>query len=157
MANICCFAGHSEIYGERDIISENLYKIAKNLIINKNVSEFWTGNYGAFDGISAHVVRELKKEFPDIQINLVIPYLTKDINEYKEQYYKNYDNIIMAEIPEKTPNSCQILKCNQYMVNCSKFLICYVKHSWGGAAKTLEFAQKQKHIKIYNLAGIKMF
>jgi len=37
------------------------------------------------------------------------------------------------------------------MVNESDFLICYVKNSWGGAAKTLEYA-KQKKKNIYNLA-----
>jgi hypothetical protein len=38
------------------------------------------------------------------------------------------------------------------MVKNSQVLVCYVKHSWGGAAKTLEFAQKRKNIKIINIA-----
>ena len=85
-------------------------------------------------------------------MNLVIPYLTSEINEYKELYYKDYDNILVADIPEKTPKKLQIIKGNQYMVKNSQVLVCYVKHSWGGAAKTLEFAQKRKNIKIINIA-----
>ena len=38
------------------------------------------------------------------------------------------------------------------MVNNSDFIICYVQYSWGGASKTLEYVQKKKHIKIFNLA-----
>ena len=69
------------------------------LIIEENVSEFWVGNYGNFDGLSAKAVRYLKEKHPDIQINLVSPYLTSDIYEYKELYYKKYDHILMADLP----------------------------------------------------------
>ena len=31
-------------------------------------------------------------------------------------------------------------------------MICYVKNTWGGAVKTLEYAQRKKHIKIFNLS-----
>lgn len=57
----------------------------------------------------------------------------------------------LLRIPEKTQKKLKIIKANQYMVNESDFLICYVKNSWGGAAKTLEYA-KQKKKNIYNLA-----
>ena len=95
---------------------------------------------------------KIKEKYADIQLNLVIPYLTSDINEYKELYYEKYDHILMADLPERTPKKFQILKCNEYMVNNSDFIICYVQYSWGGASKTLEYAQKKKHIKIFNLA-----
>ena len=38
------------------------------------------------------------------------------------------------------------------MVNKSDYIICYVEHSWGGAAKTYEYARRQKHIQIINIA-----
>lgn len=147
----CCFAGHSKIYNTDDIY-DNLIRLIEKLIIEENVSEFWVGNYGDFDGLSAKAIRCLKEKYPDIQINLVIPYLTSAINEYKELYYNKYDYILMADLHERTPKKFWILKCNEYMVNSSDFIICYVQHSWGGASKTLEYAQKKKHIKIFNLA-----
>ena len=151
MRAICCFAGHSELYNTGEIY-EHLLSVIENLITTENISEFWVGNYGSFDKLSAKAVRELKVKYPDIQLNLVIPYLTTEINEYKELYYKDYDNILVADIPEKTPKKAQIIKGNQYMVKNSQVLVCYVKHSWGGAAETHEFAQKRNDIKIINIA-----
>lgn len=147
----CCFAGHSQIYNT-DNLYNNLVNLIERLIIEENVSEFWVGNYGNFDGLSTKAVRDLKENHPNIQLNLVIPYLTSSINECKELYYKKYDHILMADLPEKTPKKFQILKCNEYMVQNSNFIICYVQYSWGGAAKTLEYAKRKKHIKIFNLA-----
>ena len=148
---ICCFAGHSELYDTGEIY-KHLLSVIEDLITAENVCEFWVGNYGAFDKLSAKAVRELKVKYPDIQLNLVIPYLTSEINEYRELYYKDYDNILVADIPEKTPKKLQIIKGNQCMVKNSQVLVCYISHSWGGAAKTLEFAQKRKNIQIINLA-----
>jgi uncharacterized phage-like protein YoqJ len=147
---ICCFAGHSKIYADKITLQEMLKDTVEKLIKEQGVKEFWCGNYGAFDKISASVVRSLKKTYKDIILCLVIPYLTKEINEYKENYYADYDEIIVADIPENTPKKYHILKANQYMINNSDFVISYVQHNWGGAAKTLEYAQRSG-IKIYSL------
>lgn len=148
---ICSFAGHSKLYNTGEIY-EHLLSVIEALITDENIREFWVGNYGAFDRLSAKAVKELKNKYPNIQLNLVIPYLTAEINKHKEEYYKEYDSILIAEIPEKTPKKAQIIKCNQYMVKKSQVLVAYVSYSWGGAVKTLEYAQKQKNIRIINLA-----
>lgn len=147
----CCFAGHSEIYNE-DSLFDTVKKKAEELIIQKGVNEFWVGNYGTFDHLAASAVRELKKKFPNITLTLVIPYLTKELNEYNKEYQQKYDFILVSEIPEKTPKKYYILKANEYMVNNSDYLICFIRYSWGGAAKTLEYAKRKKHISIFNLA-----
>lgn len=68
----------------------------------------------------------------------MLPYITKEINNYKEEYYKNYDEIFITDMPENTPTKFKILKCNQHMVDSSDFLLCYITHDWGGATKTIE-------------------
>lgn len=151
MRKICCFAGHSEIYDTENVYTK-LLTVIEDLITTENINEFWVGNYGAFDKLSAKAVRELKVKHPEIQLNLVIPYLTSEINQYKELYYKDFDNILLADISEKTPKRLQIIKCNQYMVNNSNAFVFYVNHSFGGAAKTFEYATQSKNIKIVNLA-----
>ncbi len=151
MKKICCFAGHSELYNKDTLYSQLMTAIDK-LIVKENIKEFWVGNYGVFDKLSAKAVTELKKKYPEIRLILIIPYLTSEINEFKKSYYKNYDNILLADIPKKTPKKAQIIKCNQYMIRNSNFLICYVKHSWGGAVKTLEYAKKSKNVQIIDLA-----
>ena len=150
MRRICCFAGHSEIYGKEDVYAK-LLSVIENLISEENINEFLVGNYGEFDKLAAKAVRALKERYSDIQLTLVIPYLTSEINEYREQYYRSYDNILLADIPEKIPEKLRIIKTNQYMIRNAEVLVCYVKHSFGGAAKTLEYAENTAHIKVINL------
>lgn len=152
MEKICFFAGHSKLYGSDDIYSR-LVEAVENVIVNYNVKSFFVGNYGEFDRLSAAAVRELKKRYPDIRLILVIPYLTREIEDNKEFFYRNYDEMLIADIPEKTPYGIRIIKCNQYMANKSSHLICYVKNYWGGAAKTLEYARNKKDMNIINLVS----
>lgn len=152
MDKICCFAGHSDIYN-KDNIYQKLLPATEELILKEGVNIFRVGNYGDFDALSAKAVRALKDRYPHIKLELIIPYLTSSINEYKEQYYNNYDSIIIADIPEKTPKSLRIIKANQYMVRNSDFLLCFVERSFGGAFKTLEYAQKKRDIKTINLGA----
>ncbi len=152
MKNICSFAGHSTLYN-----SDKIYKLVlseiENLVLNENVTEFWVGNYGDFDKLCASAVRVLKENYPDIKLCLVIPYLTKEINEYKEEYYKKFNHILISDIPANTPKRFMISKNNEYMVKNSSHLVCYVEYD-GGAKKTLNFALKNKNIKIINIAFI---
>ena len=145
----CCFAGHSNIYIPS--LQEKLYNKAAELIEEENVKTFSVGNYGYFDLLSASVIRKMKEHYPDIELNLILPYLTADLYNNKE-IHTRYDNILIADIPPNTPRRFHIIKANEYMINHSSFLICYVDHPWGGAAKTLEYAKRKTHIKIFNLA-----
>ena len=146
---ICCFAGHSSIVDKSDL-RVHVYEKCEKLICRYGVKTFWVGNYGSFDFLASGVVRNLKSKYPDIELDLILPYVTKTINEYREMYYKEYDHMIIADMPENTPVRYRILKCNQFMIEQSDFLIAYVKHSFGGAAKTLEYARKKKQIEIFN-------
>ena len=150
MDRICCFAGHSKIYHIDDLY-DKLVALINELITSHNISEFYVGNYGDFDKLCAKAVRSLKEKYPHIQLTLVIPYLTSEINEYREEYYKKYDGIIMADLPDNVPKKLKIIKCNEYMVNSSDFIICYVKKNMGGAYKTVEYAKKKKDIAILSV------
>ncbi len=151
MSKSCCFAGHGD-YSYKEEFYNTLISEIESLILNQKVKEFYVGNYGLFDKMSARAVRSLKSKYPHIRLYLTIPYLTSEINDNKKQYYTDFDCILMAELPEKTPRKIGILKCNEYMVNNSDFLLCFVKYSWGGAAKTLEYAKKKGNIEIVNLS-----
>lgn len=153
MKRVCTFAGHRDICATEKLIS-NLKEHIEILITKENVSEFLVGNYGGFDHISAKTVHELQKLYPHIKLILVIPYLTKVITEYKEQFYEKYDSIVLADIPSSTPKNLRIIKSNQYMVDKSDFLICFINHSRGGASQTLNYAKK-KGIKVINIAEVK--
>lgn len=152
MKNICCFAGHGNLSYDAEI-KKRVYDKARELVLNFGVNEFWVGNYGVFDKLAAEAVREVKGEYSDIELSLIIPYLTLEIKKYKELYYINYDNIIIAEIPAGTPKKYRILKCNRYMIDKSKYLIAYVNCPFGGAAKTLKYAEGKSHIEIFNFGA----
>ncbi len=81
---------------------------------------------------------------------LTVPYLTKDMEENPDWYTHRYDGITMADIPSRTPKHLGIIKCNEFMVNNSEYIICYVSRTIGGAAKTLNYA-KRKKLKIINV------
>jgi len=128
------FIGHGECYGVR---REDVSAAARELI-EKGVKDFLCGGMGDFDWIAARAVYELKAEYPDITVNLVIPYLTFNIRN-KELF----DEIIYPEGFEKYHFKAAILQRNRYMVKESAYALCYVTHGWGGAAKTFEYAKKQ--------------
>ena len=147
----CCFAGHSELV-DKDKIYESVLEFIEKLITEENVSQFRVGHYGNYDSLCAKAVRRLKDKYPHIHLDLIIPYITADIRDLKSYYNENYDTITNAEIPENTPKRFYITKCNEYMVDTSEFLICYVKNNYGGARQTLNYAKRKGHIKIFNLA-----
>lgn len=145
-----CFCGHSKLYSKYDLIKEKCYEVVKNQILN-GVDSFLVGEYGDFDGLAASVCFALKKEHPHIEVCLVLPYYRPHIDDYTHQRYNRFDSIITPPL-EDTPYRYRIVKANQFMVDQSDILIAYVRSS-GGAAKTLEYAQK-KLKNIINLVNI---
>ena len=126
--------------------------MAETLICDKGVNEFWVGNYGQFDKLCARAISEIKKKYPHIVLILIIPYLTKELNENKDYYNTKYDGILLASLPENIPPRYKIIKANRYMVDRSDFLICCIEHSWGGAYKTVEYAKGKNNITVYNVS-----
>ena len=94
-------------------------------------------------------IRELKHDFPTIEILFITPYLDKNYSKLElAKYY--YDDVIFPPI-ESVPRKFAILKRNEWMVEQADLVIAYVKYSWGGAAKALEYAKRKKK-RIINIA-----
>ena len=145
----CFFSGHNMYYDNR--LKERLYCECEMMIKN-GVKEFFIGNYGNFDRLAANILKKLKKKYSEIEICLIIPYLTSAIKNNKDYYKDTFDKIIIPDLPKNTPVRYKIIETNEYMADNSRYLICYVEHDWGGAAKTVEYA-KRKGLKIVNLHG----
>ena len=110
----CCFAGHSNASNSN--VKSAIRQAIIELIEEEKVTDFWVGNYGGFDRCVLSVLRELKKSYKDaIKIELVIPYLKKDIT-LSSDLYKECDTILLAEIDERTPKKFYISKTNEYMI-----------------------------------------
>ncbi len=134
------FIGHRECFD----ISREQIKGAIIELAEKGVTEFFNGGQGTFDRICAGCVKELKSKYPHIRNILVIPYLSFNIFDKDI-----FDLIIYPEELEKYHFKAAIPARNRYMVDNSKYAICYVTHSWGGAAVTYERAKK-KGLQIIN-------
>ena len=116
----------------------------------EKIRKFCIENYGGFDRCATSAIIEVKKTYTHIKLVLVLPYMTKAVSDHKEEYCKKYDEIVIADMPKKTPARLKIIKANEYMVDNCDYMICNVEHSWGGAAKTMEYA-KRKRREIWNL------
>jgi len=144
----CIFCGHSRLYGQTDIIKGKCLTIAEALIVSGSVDCFLIGNYGDFDGIAASVCLSLKKKYPQISVNLVLPYYRPHLDEYDKERYARFDSVITPGL-EEVPHRYRIIKANEYMVDQADAVIAYVKYD-GGAAKTLTYAKRHKK-QIINL------
>ena len=144
MNKICTFAGHGD-YEYSEITYQKIVKFIKQLICEKNISEFWVGNYGGFDTLAARAVREVKEIYTHISLCLVIPYMTSRVNKHL------FDKIIIPEFDKNASVYSYIPLCNRYMVDNADTLICFIKRETGGAFKTYQHALK-KNKEIINIA-----
>ena len=145
---IITFCGHSNYLFGDDVKVE-----LKSILINETrknpTCKFYLGGYGDFDGLCLRMLREIKKDFPDIELIFITPYLDKSYSKLElAKYY--YDDVIFPPI-ENIPRKFAISKRNEWMVNEADLVIAFVTYSWGGAAKTLEYSKRKKK-RIINLA-----
>ena len=133
MEKTATFIGHGECWG---VDKEKVRATAEELI-QKDVETFLSGGMGGFDWLGARVVYELKEKYPHIKNILVIPYLTFNVRN-KDLF----DEILYPDGFEKYHFKAAIPKRNRFLVDNSKYAICYVTHGWGGAAQTYEYAKK---------------
>lgn len=136
------FIGHRECWG---LDEEKVRKAIVGLIAD-GYREFLCGGMGNFDMTCARLMKQLKREYPEVRCYLLIPYLSFNINGAD-----CFDEIIYPDGFEKYHFKAAIVKRNEYMVENSTAAVCYVVHGWGGAAKTYSRALKKGH-KIINTA-----
>ena len=145
---IITFCGHSNcLFSDEE--KEKLKQLLIKEIRKNPTCKFYLGGYGDFDSLCLRTLRELKTDFPDIELLFITPYLDSNYSKLQlAKYY--YDDIIFPPI-ENVPRKFAILKRNEWMVDSADLVIAYVKYSWGGAAKTLEYA-KRKNTSFVNIS-----
>lgn len=129
------FCGHREIHNQEEI-KEKLLIILTQLI-NEGADCFLLGGYGAFDLIAANALHSLSADYPHIRSTLVIPYLNRE-----PDLIELYDDTVYPPL-EKVPPKLAIIKRNEWMVGKADVIVSCITHTWGGAAKTLEYARRK--------------
>lgn len=110
-----------------------------DLIENHDVKEFYNGFRGAFDGICAEIVCELKENYPSIKNIMVLSYHPRE--EFRLS--KFFDESIYL-LDKSVPPRFAISYTNQAIVDRVDFIISGVKYDWGGAWTACEYAHRKK-------------
>jgi len=132
----CCFFGHRSC---PDITSE-LKCVLTGLIAKDDTILFYVGGQGGFDRQVHRVLHDLQKEYPNITCLEVLAYMPGKKQEFELPCLLE---TIYPDGLEETPRKFAIEKRNRWMVQNSDIVICYIDHSFGGAAKFVEMAERR--------------
>ena len=141
----CTFFGHRDC---PIAIAPLLHKTLIELIEKHGVNTFYVGRQGAFDSIVHSVLRELRLIYPNISYSIVLERIPIKPKEFDIYYFSN---TILPEGIEAIPPRYAINWRNSWMLKQSDYVISYISHNYGGAAKFVKMAEQQKKIVI-NLA-----
>lgn len=128
----CTFFGHRDC---PDTVKPGLYAAIENLIEEFGVDTFYVGNQGQFDACVRSVLREIQKERPGIRYAVVLAYLptARDREDTRDTMF--------PEGLESVLPRYAVDRRNRWMLAQSEYVICYVRRTWGGAAKFVQLAK----------------
>ena len=141
----CTFFGHHECPSS---IKPKLEALLVDLIENHAVDTFYVGNKGAFDRIVRSVLQDLAEAYPSVKYAVVLERIP---NAHTADSGADYSDTLLPDGIETVPPRFTIVWRNQWMLRRSDYVITYITHSWGGAAKFAESAKRQNKTVI-NLA-----
>lgn len=130
--SVCTFFGHRDC---PDSLRSRLWEAVEGLIVDQGVDVFYVGNQGQFDAMALGVLRELSQVYPHIRYGVVLAYLPRKDPAAPEA--------MLPEGLETVPPRYAIARRNEWLLRQADFVITYVTHSWGGAAKYVEKAKRQ--------------
>lgn len=134
------FFGHAQIEVGLGLINALRSQIEKEY---EPHCTFLCGGYGDFDQIATKILDEMRKEGEAFRKIIVVPYHDEGYLAKRKNLFMSYDEIIFPPL-EKVPRKFAILRRNEWMVSQSDFIIFYVRHDWGGAARALSYAVSHK-------------
>ena len=129
----CTFFGHRDCL---ESIKPKLREVLMELIELRFVDVFYVGNQGAFDRMVRSVLRELTEDYPHIRYAVVLERLPTKREDQADTMF--------PEGLETVPPRFAIDRRNRWMVEQSAYVVCYITHDWGGAARYAELARRQK-------------
>lgn len=127
----CTFFGHANAPIE---IREQLKETIIKLITERDTDRFYVGNHGNFDKMVLSVLKEISTAYPQIDYCVVYAYLPKECD---------FVHTVYPEGIETVPKRFAIEFRNKWMIKQSDIVVTYIQHSFGGAAKFRDIAEKQ--------------
>lgn len=153
-SKVACFSGHRKLPQDIIVLKADL-KNAIIGLINCGVTFFGSGGALGFDLLAAETVLQLKEEYPNIRIIMVLPCPPEQQSlKWNEEQRKQYQTILKQAdkvriLSPRYTNSCMFER-NRHLVDNSAYLICYLREQHGGTFYTVNYAKKQG-LKILSL------
>lgn len=145
---VCCFFGHSNT---PDTIRHELKNEIVRILDSHEDVVFYMGNQGRFDGLVRSVMKELIEEGRKVNYAVVLAYMPEEKCEFDTP--DRYSDTIYPTGLENVPQKFAISWRNNWMVNKSDKVVCYISHTYGGAYQFVEKARRKgkKIINLYNM------
>ena len=138
---IVTFCGHRDFVETAE--AENQLTMFLEKYARENVRLVcYNGGYGNFDYFAAKCVQRMQEQYSNIRNCLVLPYIDQPFLERIEIFKNHFDETIYPPL-ESVPRKYAIIRRNVWMVDSADIVIAYVTYSWGGAARTLEYAKRK--------------
>ena len=138
MVKACCGFGHREVF---ENITERINSAVKEAA-EHGCNVFYTGGMGQFDEMFSSSVRSLKKDYPNVKLICVKPYMTTEINNQGDYLYSIYDDIIIPTELADVHFKAVITKRNYWIIQHSDMVIIYTKQNYGGAYDAKRYAER---------------
>ena len=135
----CTFFGHKDCPETK---YSNILQAIQDLITEKNVLAFYVGTQGNYDTLVYRALCCMREDFPQIRIYRVLTYMPKDNCLIPDS--------ILPEGVELVHQRYAISWRNRWMIERSVYVIAYVTHNFGGAARFVDEA-KRKGKTVINL------
>ena len=134
----CTFFGHRDC---PETIKPKLREVLVDLITNHGVKMFYVGHQGQFDIYVHSELKKLKQEYPQINYAVVLAYMPR-----RKAEYDDYSDTMLPEGIESVHPRYAISWRNNWMLKQSDYIVTYITHTWGGAAKYASIAKKHGKI-----------
>lgn len=120
-------------------VKPKLRAVLVELIERRGADTFYVGRQGGFDSMAMSVLRELAEIYPHISYAVVLEWLP-----YKQENSSlDFSLTMFPEGIEFAPPRFSISRRNEWMLTRSDFVVTYITHDWGGAARFAEKAMRQ--------------
>ncbi len=144
---VACFSGHRKLPEDCTELRRNLEKAIIDLI-KRGVVFFGNGGAIGFDAIAADTLLRLKEGYPHIKLVMVLPCPPEEQSlkwtfEQREHYKKLLEQADKVRILSPRYTKSCMLDRNRHMVDCSAYLICYLREQHGGTFYTVNYAEQQ--------------
>ena len=149
----CCFTGHRIIKITPELVQRLCDAIVD--VIGHGVTEFYDGGAIGFDMLAAESVIELKAEYFDIKLHLLLPCPAEEqIKGWNKSQITRYETILNAAdsvtvVSDHYSRDCMKQR-NERLVELADCCICYCTNPRSGTGQTMRMA-KDKGIEVKNI------